>query len=427
MLLLLTACTAPGNITLEGDSPAGEDSDVEQIDSGDDSGVDSGGDSDTAGDTAEDTGDDDEAEEALYQALFDPTVIQTVDIELSESAIRRLNRDGLSEYVEGDVTVNGTLLTQVGVRLKGSSTYEDLDCDDGYCKAAFKIKFNEFVEGQKYADLERLTLNNMTSDYTQSKEVVLYDLLGRASQLAPRASYARVTLNGEAWGLYANVESMDDEWLQRRFEDPSGNLWGTASAYADFTDSGLLYGWENKSGDGDMAQIELVRDALEAYQGDFFGELGAVINTDQWLDYWAWCTAIGNYDGYPFHLNDVHIYADPADGNRFVFMPWGVDESWDLYEYTGQTWNVVYGELALACLADQACVTELKAHILEATTTYDGADVLSIAEAAWALSEADAQTDPKRPFTPDYVWYYREFYAGVIPNYGAYARGMAGI
>lgn len=383
------------------------------------------------GDTAEtvDTGDTAEmpSDDELYEAFFDVGVIQEVDIELSQASINRLNNVDGRTYVEGNVVVNGYRFDNVGVRFKGSSTYTDLDCSDGYCKAGFKIKFDEFVPGQKFGDLERVTLNNMVSDYTQSKEVIVYGLLAEHSQLASRANYARVTLNGEAWGLYANVETADDEWLKRRFEDPTGNFWGTASYYGDFYGPYLDTGWVSKSGDGDSSLLWAVTVALDSYGGDFFGELGSLVNTDQWLEYWAWCAAVGNYDGYPFTLNDVLIYADPADGNRFVFAPWGTDESWAEYELSGQTWSVVGGRLGTACLYDQACVDELLVHIGEAVDQYDQSEVLARAQAAWDLSENDALTDPKRPFTADYVWYYRDYYADLMPRYGDYVRGKAGL
>lgn len=419
-MLPLFACATP-EIDLGADTPAASDSLPPEIEPPPDTEVEL-----LPGDTAPDPVEPDA--EALYESLFDPTVVQTVELELSDLAIQHLNNDGLSGYVQGNVVINGTRLDEVGVRLKGSSTYQDLDCDDGYCKAAFKIKLDELIDGQKYAGLKRVTLNNMSYDYTQAKEVVVYDLLHRQSQLAPRASFAWVTLNGEPMGLYANVESMDDEWLERRFADPTGNLWGTTNGgIADFSDTGVAAGWVLKSGDGDKSQLTAVIEALDRFGGDFFAELGPVVNAEQWLDYWAWCAAVGNYDGYPFHLNDVLIYGDPADDNRFVFVPWGTDESWDLYESTGQTWNVVYGRLAGACLADPACVAELQARIGETTAAYDEMDVMEITRAAWELSQPWVLEDPRRPYTPADVFYYRDYYETVIPGYGAYVRAIVGL
>jgi hypothetical protein len=371
-----------------------------------------------------DTGGSDPSDnDAIYAAFYDPAVIQTVDLTIAPAVIAQLNAEAPG-YLPADVTINGTLYPHVGIRLKGSSTYQDLDCSDTICKAGFKIKLNEFEFDQKLGDLERVTLNNMTTDYTQSKEIIAYNLLLEHSQLGSHCNFARVTLNGQAWGLYANIESADDHWLKRRFADATGEFWGTADYYGDFYTPYLDTGWVEKSGTGDMSEIIAVTAALDTYAGDFFGELGPVINVDQWLEYWSWCAAVGNYDGYPFTLNDVLIYADPADAGRLVFAPWGMDESWDEVTVSGRNWNAVGGRLGTACLADTACVIELKSRIREAVTAYESTDVISRAQAAWDLTEGDVLTDPRRPYTPDYVWYYRDYYASVMVNYPDYVRSQ---
>ena len=133
---------------------------------------------------------------------------------------------------------------------------------------------------------------------------------------------------------------------------------------------------------------------------------------------------MGNYDGYPFTLNDVLIYADPADDARFTFMPWGMDESWDELEVSGRTWNAVGGRLGTACLADPACLDALKLKILDAADKYESSDVIDMAQAAWDLTEADVLTDPKRPVTPDTVWTYRDYYSAVMVGYPDYIRNQ---
>jgi hypothetical protein len=421
-MLALTALAACTSGTIVGS----QFGDVPPVDTGASADDD---DAEVAPGTGTDDPKDPEADEddEIYLAFFDPAVIQQVDIELSEEAMYQLNYVDGRTYVEGSITVNGERFDAVGVRFKGSSTYQDLDCSDGYCKAAFKIKLNAFVEGQKLGDIQRITLNNMVSDYTQSKEVIAYNIMVDQSFLASRCNYATVTLNGQNWGLYANLESADDRWVKRRFEDASGNFWSTGNGYADFRPEWFDTGWSITSGEGDYTQLAALASALDRYQGDYFGELGEVMNAEQFLDYWAWCAAIGNYDGYPWHLNDILLYEDPLDARKFVFAPWGIDESWDEYEYTGQTWNTVYGRLGYACLDDPACIEELRVRIGIALDEYDEADVLSRAQAAWDLSEEAVQADPVRPYTPDYVWYYRDYYEGVMPGYSDYVRTKVGL
>lgn len=426
LLPLLLACGPTGVVLSEPPAENGGDTGTILPDEPDDT-----DETETLPDNGTDTGDDpdepDLTDDEIYEAFFDPAAIQEIAITLSDRAMAQLNRNG-DTYVEGGVVINGKAYASVGVRLKGSSTYQDLNCSDGYCKAGFKIKLDEFVDGEDYGGLQRITLNNMTTDYTQSKEVIVYDLLHRHGALASRANYARVTLNGTYWGLYTNLESADDEWLKRRFADTTGNFWGTGDSYGDFYYDYIHGGgWVLKEGPGDTTRLEEVMAALDAYRGDFEAELGPYVNVDQFLAYWGWCVAVGNYDGYPFNINDMLVYEDPSDGGRLVFAPWGTDESWSEYEYTGQTWNVVGGRLGAACLADQACVTALKTKIDEAVTAYAATDVLGMAEAAWALSADAAEEDRKRPYGYEYVEQYRAYYAELIPRYPTYVRRSVGL
>ena len=165
LVLLLAACGRTSTILLG--VPAGGNSPDDSAEAGDSSPFFLPGDSaaDDSGDTDTDPGDGAE-DEAIFQAFFDVRVIQEIDIVVSDRAIQQLNSGATDAYVEADITVNGAFFPRSGLRLKGSSTYQDLNCRDGYCKAAFKIKLDAFVLDQKLGYLERITLNNMTSDYT---------------------------------------------------------------------------------------------------------------------------------------------------------------------------------------------------------------------------------------------------------------------
>lgn len=341
------------------------------------------------GDTASDLPDPaicGEPVEGDLDAWFDPGVLHEVRIELDAES-----RDALADdprtYVQGNVEVDGILLRAAGVRLKGNSSFEDLDG-----KAAFKIKADEFCPGRTVFGLERLTLNNMVSDPSQSQELINYPLWAAAGLPAARASYAQVWLDGEAYGLYANVESMDDEWLTARFDDASGDLWEAGDG-AEFDDAGLGL-WEIKEGDGDTQALAAVAAALDT-DGDLLTALDTAVDLDQVLAYWAWKVVVGDPDGYPWNPNDLFLYGDPDRDGRFVFAPWGFDEGWQDYV----AWDNADGRLATVCLADAGCRARFRAEVLAAVTAFEAMDPLEWAEPAWALTEAVLEDDPRRPYT----------------------------
>jgi len=363
------------------------------------------GDTDTAGDTGEDTAKvdtadphDDPVEEALAAEQFYAFgELQEVRLYLDEATINALNRDarrGQSEYLAGDVVVNGARFDHIGVRIKGSSTLRDFDD-----KPSLKIKFNAFEKGRDFAGLERITLNNMVEDSTQTKEVLVYKIFREAGVLGSRANHAALYVNDELYGLYTNLETADDHWLGSRFADPSGELF-EANDGADFTRGGVG-NWESASGTGDAAPLDAVVAALRGAGDDYFADLDTVVHMDQFFDFWAWSLLVGNVDGYPWTLNDCYVYADPLDASRLQFAPWGVDESWNAG--APSAWSSASGALAAGCMRNEACKAEFVARMpvrLEQLAAYDvaGWHALDAASSAEVLA-----ADTRRTFRLDAV------------------------
>ncbi|MFZ5480007.1 MAG: CotH kinase family protein [Myxococcota bacterium] len=321
-----------------------------------------------------------------YEALFDASTLQEVHLTVPDEGIDALNADG-GTYVRATFEHEGAAL-EVGLRLKGSSTYQDFDG-----KPAFRVKFNEFVDGQRYAGVKRLALNNLTGDPAQGREVVSYWVWASGGMFVPRATLARVYVNDDYYGLYALLESMDEEFLERRFADPTGDLWAandeadlTADRLQNFTlQAGMGYG---------PVSLAQAAEALAAWDGDFYAVTSRVLATDQYLDYVAYSIATGGDDGYPWHLNDFFVYADPGDGGRLKFSPWGQDESWN------ETWAFEHGGALLGwrCELDPDCVARLGEHVEAALEVYERLDVAGTAEALFALSAEAAAEDTRSPY-----------------------------
>ena len=127
-----------------------------------------------------------------------------------------------NEYIPAMLTltdVSGThIMDSVGVRLKGNSSYFHPGV-----KKSFKIDFNKFIPGQNYDGLKKLNFSNGFKDPTCMREKLFFDACLDAGVPAPRASFANVTFNGEAWGFYTVVEQIDDQFLDWAIEEDSGN------------------------------------------------------------------------------------------------------------------------------------------------------------------------------------------------------------
>ena len=53
--------------------------------------------------------------------------------------------------------------------------------------------------------------------------------------------------------------------------------------------------------------------------------LATVIDLDAFYRFWAVESLIWHRDGYSGNANNYFLYADPADGGRLRFLPWGPD------------------------------------------------------------------------------------------------------
>ena len=61
---------------------------------------------------------------------------------------------------------------------------------------SFKVKFDEYVDGQTCYGLDKLVLNNNYSDATMMKEAVVYDMFAFLDVDASLYNYARISVNG---------------------------------------------------------------------------------------------------------------------------------------------------------------------------------------------------------------------------------------
>jgi len=237
------------------------------------------------------------------------------------------NEQWPNEYTwfEADVTVDGVSLDQVGVRKKGfvGSSFAPVP--------ALKVKTDKFVDGQDLGDTERITLNNNAGDPTYMVTCLIYQIFDAAGYPAPLCNMANVMANGQALGPYTHVEAIKKRFLLRAFGDKSGSLY--EGAMTDFVEEWLPR-WEIKTKDTDPSYAPLlaVAEALQASDDQLLAALDPVVNVDRFITFWALEMLVLHMDGYAAGRNNFYVYFDPSDGNRAVFIPWGVDDATQMDE-----------------------------------------------------------------------------------------------
>lgn len=158
--------------------------------------------------------------------IFDDDKIIEINIEMDETAWQEmLDNASAEEYTAANITVNGTTYNNVAIRPKGNSSLSEIVMDDTTDRYSFKIKFDEYVDGQTLDGLSKLVLNNNISDTTYMKEYLSYKLLDSLGVPTPECAYAHITVNGEEWGLYLAVEPIEEEFIARNYGSTDGNLY----------------------------------------------------------------------------------------------------------------------------------------------------------------------------------------------------------
>lgn len=382
LLLLLAACT--------GDDPKPDDSagtPTQTVDTSvthiGDADTDTDADTDADGDT-----DTDPAAEAAYAALYDPTVLQEVHLTLSAEAEAALRLDPAT-YVSGTVVIGADTLKDVGVRLRGAEGFDT--------KPSFRIKFTEFG-GDRYATLERMLLDGMSSDATQVHAVLANNLWQDAGMVGPSANFAKVWLNEVYVGLYANLEVQDDRFADRYFPgaEEGGDFW-EAQDSADLTENGIAR-FDLVSGDGDTQALANADAILNAPGADFSAVAPTVMDLDQYLDFWAWSLVLGCQDGYPYETDEFNLYRLPSTG-LYVWTNQALENSFD----TAIDWDRLRGDVGVHCMHDPQCEAALWDAVDAALGVWGGWDVHTAADDLYLLTDTAMNEDPNKPFTVNEV------------------------
>lgn len=254
-------------------------------------------------------------------------------------------------YVPAYLTFKGREYGPVGLRLKGKNSFEPIDD-----KPSLRINIDEFVSPAKFFGLDDMTLNNMHSDFSMMHERLGYRIARELMVPASRSNHTLVTLNGEPYGLYANVETVKRHFLEGWFADSTGPLYEVDKR--DFIPTDIA-SFEHETGPDDrtlLMQLAVALQNPDAAQA--IADASEFVDMDAFARFWAMCAVIGQFDSFPYGgpPDDAFVYADPTS-NKLHFIPWGMDETFqsgqlDVFEAPEDGFRSV---LADTCLAVPSC------------------------------------------------------------------------
>lgn len=196
---------------------------------------------------------------AYENSLFSTNSIIDVDVSISESDWEDLLENAISEeYYSCDVTVNGTEYKNVGFRAKGNTSLSMVASSDSD-RYSFKISFDEYVDGQNCDGLSKLVLNNNYSDATMMKEAICYDMFAFLGADASLYNYAKVSINGEYYGVYLALEPVEESFAMRNYGTNYGELYKPDSM--ELGGPGKMKDWDGEMPDFTVEKPNFTSDA----------------------------------------------------------------------------------------------------------------------------------------------------------------------
>lgn len=341
----------------------------------------------------------------IFQSLEESTVLISVD----PRDLQRLV-DTPTEYVPAFFQMKdptGALVPsagplRVGLRVKGnygsrlSPAYGPNGLTALADKVSLKIKFNEYVKGQRFYGLKKLTLNNMAQDFTMTHETLAYQIARETGVIAPRTGYANVYVNGSLRGLYLTLEPYDAISLAWHIRDLQHLYEGWASTPDHF--------------EVDEGSTTDRSDALRLYseialRNTFTTTASKLLNVERVAKAMAVEKFLNHWDGYSGNqLQSPNNFFLASDGKGvFQLLVWGMDATWEYQiqpgndDQGGEPLGLSKGPLFQPCLGDDFCAAVYKRTLAELAVlmpTYR-----KLAMQLWDVHEPSRIADIVRPAT----------------------------
>lgn len=281
--------------------------------------------------------------------IFDDTDLASVFIEIQPADLQRLfsnphsDTEHLGRFTYDD-GITRTVIDSIGFRLRGNTSRDAQ-------KKSFKVSFNTFVRGQKFQGLEKLNLNGEHNDPSIIRSKLSWDLFAAMGVPGSRANHVKLYVNDTYYGLYVNVEQIDEHFLNSRFGSSGGFLYkclwpanltylgDDPTLYHPQTSERRPYDLKLRDSDAegyhDLAHfIDILNNTPDA---DFQEAIEEVFEVNGFLKWMAVNVLVGMWDDYWFNQNNYYLYSDPQTG-RFHFIPFDYDNTFGI-DWFGIDWG----------------------------------------------------------------------------------------
>jgi len=287
----------------------------------------------------------------------------------------------------------GETVTDAMVRLKGDSSWVITVRDDGdKAKMQFVVSFEEVNPAGKFHGVSKIVLDMPSSDPTFLQERLGFTTMAEIFGLpAPCANSARVTINGQYYGLYVSEEHVGGGYIRRVFpEAPAGDLWEG--------------GWSPKTNEAMPNDAKI--DAFWAAHD--VASMSAVVDMQYSVTEWAAEALLNDADGYYGGAHNFYLYDYADKGYRWLLddadatFGWiGRSDTSPIYWWAGRGTTQDAGQHYLIVMADPTWRANYIAALRQLLALWDVGRVQGWVDAFSAQIEDSVEHDPHRLDTMD--------------------------
>lgn len=263
-----------------------------------------------------------------WPEIFTPGVVLDLNLSMSQADWNTVQGDtSFSTEVPAMFWMGQDVPIQVSVRRKSC---DSLNAASGYSKVSLKIDINEYVAGQEWYDLKKLSLENGDDEdvVTEGMAWALHrmaDGIGGMDHPIALQNWATLSINGVYTGLYANVEQRDKTFLKNR------NIWIPDQTWLYHLDD--IYSDTLNAGTGESPEhLALCYDPFQSPSAGcptpdsavLQADLDSLINMQGLLTIGAVNAFMGARDAL-FSKGKNAMFADFSTGRKREYYTWDLD------------------------------------------------------------------------------------------------------
>jgi len=199
-------------------------------------------------------------------------------------------------------------------------TYEKVSFKTGgmYARSHEKVGFNIKLD-KKFLGRKNIRLRPDDSDKSHLHSKISCDIANRMGVPSIQASFARLYMNGEYWGLYTLLDAIKPSWIKNTFNPSEKEI----TTLFQCKDRGMNFkvGSSNKcyNANDDYPKMDVLEEFIkEANKCKTATELEEIMDVEVFLKYMAFEWLIGSSDQFLVNGHNFYLYKRETDGKWLI-------------------------------------------------------------------------------------------------------------